>query len=107
MRANATRPSALTCGRPGMWGSCSVSRGGVAVFGVAPAGRYGLVTVTRSKDPTSSNIASIAARTSGSSTPDSARKTMEPLTPPPSPPKCSSSTSKPRLLSDSGASNSA
>ena len=36
------------------------------MFGVAPAGRYGLVTVTRSKDPTCSNIASIAARTSGS-----------------------------------------
>ena len=37
--------------------------------------------------------------------PDSERKTIEPLRPLPTPPKCSSSTSKPLRLSDSGASS--
>ena len=47
----------------------------------------------------------MAARTAGSSMPDSERKTIEPLRPLPMPPKCSSSTSNPSRLSDSGASS--
>ena len=59
MAANASRPSAL------IW--------------LAPSGEYGLVTITPAKAATCSNIASIAPRTAGSSTPDSERKTIEPL----------------------------
>ena len=83
--AKATVPSALIC--------------------VAPAGSYGLVTITSSKAATSSNIASIAARTVGSSTPDSVLNTIEPLWPLPKPPKCSSRASNPLRLSESGISN--
>ena len=57
---------------------------------------------------TSANSSSIAAVTSGSSTPWSARKTIVPdWVPAPSSGKCSSSTAKPSALSESGMSRTA
>ena len=103
MRAKATCPSALTWGRPGMWGRCGACCG--AGSGIGAVARYGLVTFTPSYASISSNIASMASRTAGSSMPASERKTTEPLKPPPRPPKCSSSTSNPLRLSESGASS--
>ena len=72
---------------------------------VAAAGPYGLVTITPSNALTSANIASIVARTVGSSTPESELNTIEPLWPLPNPPKCSSRASNPFRLSDAGISN--
>src|SRR5690606_9324730 len=57
-------------------------------------------------DSISSNRAVIAARTSGSWTPASARNTTEPVAPAPLPPKASSRISVPRRLSTSGSSSS-
>ena len=72
---------------------------------VWPCGEYGLMTVTPSIWSTSSNSSVIAACTSGSSTPWSARKMIVPDRPLPAPPKYSSSVSKPRLDSESGIEN--
>jgi hypothetical protein len=72
----------------------------------SPPGAYGLVMVTSSRASILANNASMADRTAGSRTPWSARNTIVPVTPVPCPPKCSSRTSKPFLLSTFGRLNS-
>ena len=78
------------------------ARGPAAAIWWAPSGEYGLVTLTPSISSTAANSSSIAACTSGSSTPCSAANTMEPPKPLPWPSKWAFNTSTPWRLSLAG-----